>query len=67
MIYKVKKGEESYQVDDLVFFHKQPARFQAVINADRQGDTVEFDNATILLLDTGRVLVNLKPEDDEQI
>lgn len=60
MIYEVKKDEKIYEVDDLVFFDKQSKRFQKAFNELKQGDTSEFDNCTVLLLNTGRVIITEK-------
>ena len=73
MIYEVKKtilpedgdgqGETiTFEIDDLVFFKDQPAQIRRFLDGQpRVGENnVEFDNATVILLETGRVLSTLK-------
>lgn len=65
MIYDLKKGKKTYKIDDLVFLDDQPKDIKDIINDLRQDDIAEFDNARVILVNTGRVLVNEKLEDYE--
>lgn len=63
MIYKVKKDDQEFEIDDTVFFDQQPKDFKKAFNELKQGDTAGFDNATVILLDTGRVIVTIKEKE----
>jgi hypothetical protein len=58
MIYQLTTSDTTYEVDDTVFFDDQPKAFKAAFNELIQGDTAEFDNATVTLLQTGRVIIS---------
>jgi len=51
---------KEFEIDDTVFFNDQPHKVRDIIEEYRQGDTAVFDNATIYLVKTGRVLVTIK-------
>lgn len=92
MIYKVTKtlqpkieeGESeirivSLEIDDNVFFDKQPEEFRQLYDSDRimetkdedgnvtgtiQKDNVEFDNCFVEVFENGRVIITLKQGED---
>ncbi|GAB6007484.1 hypothetical protein [Dysgonomonas reticulitermitis] len=57
MIYEVTKGEQEFEVDDLVLFDKQPLSVQRIFNDERLGDTAVFDNCSMSLLTNGRIII----------
>lgn len=67
MIYEVKKDDVKFEIDDTVFFSNQTKKFQAAFNKNRQGNSCEFDNARIILLDSGRIIVTIKESEDGTI
>lgn len=79
MIYQVKKGEVALQIDDNVFFDKQPKVFRQLYDSARivetkdadgnvtdtmQTDNVEFDNCFVEVFENGRVIITLKQDED---
>jgi len=64
MIYEVTKDEKVFEVDDTVFFNDQEKVFQDAFNENRQGDNVEFDNAYVILLNSGRIIITIKENKD---
>jgi hypothetical protein len=62
MIYKVKKEEQEFEVDDTVLFDEQPKGFRNAYLSVKKGDIAEFDNCNILVLYTRRVIITLKEE-----
>ena len=80
MIYQVKKGDQTLQIDDNIFFDKQPKEFRQLYDnarivetKDEDGnvtgttlsDNVEFDNCYVEVYDNGRVIITLKQDEDE--
>lgn len=57
MIYTVQKDNQTFEIDDNVFFNDQPKAFRDAFAAVRQGDTADFDNAKIMLLISGRIVI----------
>lgn len=79
MIYQVKKGEVALQIDDNIFFDKQPKEFRQLYDSarieetkDEDGnvtgttlsDNVEFDNCFVEVFENGRVIITLKQDED---
>ncbi|MDR1717436.1 MAG: hypothetical protein LBS20_16505 [Prevotella sp.] len=79
MIYEVKKGTETLQIDDNVFFNKQPKEFRQLYDNARivktkgeddnvtgtaQTNNAEFDNCFIEVFENGRVIITLKQDED---
>jgi len=79
MIYEVKKGTETLQIDDNVFFNKQPKEFRQLYDNARivktkdeddnvtgttQTNNAEFDNCYIEIYENGRVIITIKQEED---
>lgn len=71
MIFEVKKGDKTYNVDDLKLFHQQTKAFQKAFNQAEKSDALDltiahFDNAdAILYTNSSRVLITLKEIEDE--
>lgn len=80
MIYEVIKDNITLQIDDNVFFDKQPKEFRQMYEAartigyvDDNGDVIvtaiadnaEFDNCFVEVYDNGRVIITLKQDADE--
>lgn len=80
MIYEVKKDTETLQIDDNVFFDKQPKEFRQLYDNARivetrdddgnvigttQTNNVEFDNCHVEIYENGRVIITLKQDEDE--
>lgn len=79
MIYQVKKDSQTLEIDDNVFFDKQPKGFRQMYEAARiveskdedgnvtgtmQTDNVEFDNCHVEVFENGRVIITLKQGED---
>jgi hypothetical protein len=80
MIYQVKKGDTTLQIDDNILFGKQPEQFRKMYEAARiiehkdadgnvtgttQTDYAGFDNCYVEVYENGRVIITLKQDDDE--
>lgn len=80
MIYEVKKDDVTLEVDDNVFFDRQPKEFRQLYESARivetkdddgnvigttQTDNVEFDNCYVEIYENGRVIITLKQDEDE--
>lgn len=79
MKYEVKKGDITLEIDDNVFFDKQPKEFRQMYESARivetkdddgnvtgtiQTDNVEFDNCFVEVYENGRVIITLKQDED---
>jgi len=79
MIYQVTKGGTTLQIDDNIFFDKQPKEFRQLYDNARmveikdadgnvtdtiQTNNVEFDNCYIEVFENGRVIITLKQGED---
>lgn len=60
MIYEVKKGDITLQIDDNVFFDKQPKEFKNILESTMEGGIAAFDNCSVTLLENGRIIITLK-------
>ena len=60
MIFEIKKGEITYQVDDLILFENQPKDFKAAYWENIYNGAAEFDNASVVVFETGRVIITEK-------
>ncbi|MFR0676064.1 hypothetical protein [Dysgonomonas mossii] len=68
MIYEVKKDDVTFEVDDNLLFDSQSQRFKKVYEELVTYNTqAEFDNCSVLVLGTGRVIITKKTEDDGQV
>jgi hypothetical protein len=67
MKYKVKKDDVTFDIDDTVLLADQPEDFRKVFNESRQGDTAEFDNARVTLINSGRIIITLKENEDGEV
>ena len=80
MIYEVKKDDVTLEVDDNVFFDRQPKEFRQLYEIARivetkdddgnvigttQTNNVEFDNCYVEIYENGRVIITLKQDEDE--
>lgn len=80
MIYEVKKDDVTLEVDDNVFFDRQPKEFRQLYESARivetkdddgnvigttQTNNVEFDNCYVEIYENGRVIITLKQDEDE--
>lgn len=65
MIYKVKKEDNEFEIEDTVLFKSQPTTFCELFNQLAQDNIAEFDNCNAYLVETGRVLITYKEERDE--
>lgn len=80
MIYEVKKDEVTLEVDDNVFFDRQPKEFRKLYESARitdikdgdgnvisriPSDNVELDNCYVEVYENGRVIITLKQDEDE--
>ncbi|MBD8388209.1 hypothetical protein [Dysgonomonas sp. BGC7] len=65
MIYEVKKDDIVLEIDDMVFFDKQPNEFRNMLNRLLVDNIAEFDNCLVILLETGRVIITEKEENNE--
>jgi hypothetical protein len=63
MTYELTINEETFEIDDNDFFDSQPKGFRKAFDELRQGDTAEFDNASVTVIGTGRVVVAVKSEE----
>lgn len=79
MKYEVKKGDITLNIDDNVFFDKQPKVFRQLYDSARivetkdadgnvtgtiQTDNIEFDNCFVEVFENGRVIITLKQGED---
>ncbi|SBW07230.1 hypothetical protein [uncultured Dysgonomonas sp.] len=79
MIYEVKKDEVTLEIDDNVFFDKQPKEFRKLYENGRitdikdedgnvistiPSDNVEFDNCYVEVYDNGSIIITLKHDED---
>lgn len=60
MTYTIQKDDQTFEVDDMVFFDDQPEAFRNAFEELRQGDMAEFDNYYSILLETGRIIITNK-------
>lgn len=67
MRYEVKKGNIVLHVDDNVFFEDQPRVFRELFSQMRGGNSADFDNCNIMILDNGRVVITEKLEEDGEV
>lgn len=65
MIYEVKKDDIVLEIDDMVFFDKQPNEFRNMLNRLLVDNIAEFDNCLVILLETGRVIITEKEKNNE--
>ncbi len=65
MIYEVKKDDIVLEIDDMVFFDKQPNEFRNMLNRLLVDNIAEFDNCLVILLETGRAIITEKEENNE--
>ena len=56
------------EIDDLVFFDKQPRKFQNLYNELQVGGIADFDNCSVLVIHEtgGRVIITPKMIEDEE-
>ncbi|MDH6355479.1 hypothetical protein M2132_001822 [Dysgonomonas sp. PH5-45] len=64
MKYEIKHNENTYQVDDLLMLTEQTKEFQRFVSeAEKQpfdgGCIINAENATLMIYNTGRILVTL--------
>lgn len=64
MIYKVIKDNKTFEIEDTVFFDRQPQEFRELFNKSKLGDMAEFDNCYVLVLNTNRVIISEKEVSD---
>lgn len=64
MIYNVIKDNITFEIDDEVFFNNQPKEFRVLYDELKKGNTVEFDNCTVTVFDTGRVIITEREVQD---
>ncbi len=67
MIYTIQKEEQEFVVDDNILFDKQPKKIIDLFNETKDGDTASFDNCTVLVLHTGRIIITKRLEEDGTI
>lgn len=82
MIYQVTKDNQTLEIDDNVFFDKQPAAFRQMYESARivemkdekgnvittmQNDNAEFDNCHVQVYGNGRVIITFKEYKDATI
>ncbi|GAB6120998.1 hypothetical protein [Dysgonomonas termitidis] len=82
MIYQVTKDNQTLEIDDNVFFDKQPKEFRQMYQTVRiietkdvkgnvittmQTNNAEFDNCFVEVFENGRVIVTLKQDKDATI
>lgn len=60
MIYEIEKGEEVFEIDDLILFQNQPEKFKTMFDTYSYCQEVIADNAIISVTGGGRVLISLK-------
>lgn len=65
MIYTVQKDNQVFEIDDNIFFDKQPKGFRDIYLSAKQGDVVEMDNCYVIVLKTGRIMITIKEENNE--
>lgn len=65
MIYEVKKDDLIFEVDDNLLFDHQTRSFRQLYDELKENQRVDFDNCNVLVLDTGRVIITEKTEDNE--
>ncbi|MBF0649171.1 hypothetical protein IR083_10095 [Dysgonomonas sp. GY75] len=80
MIYQVKKSDIILEIDDNIFFDKQPKEFRQLYDNARivetkdekgnvtgttQTNNAEFDNCYVEVYENGRVIITLKQDEDE--
>jgi hypothetical protein len=64
MIYEVRKDDITVEIDDNILFDNQPKKFKNLFSELKDDDIADFDNCTILVLKTGRVIITIKLEED---
>lgn len=67
MIYEVKKDSITLDIDDNVFFDRQPAKFRELFAKLKENDSARFDNCDVLVLNNGRVIITEKMDDNGEI
>lgn len=67
MIYTIQKEEQEFEVDDNILFDKQPRKNTDLFNEIKDRDTADFDNCTVLVLHTGRIIITLKSDENGTI
>lgn len=55
-------GDTQFPIEDTKFFHHQSKSFREAFDKLREGDIAEFDNCTVTLISTGRVIITMKEE-----
>lgn len=60
MIYKITKDKMTYNIDDLILYSGQSKEFRDLFSEIAVADMAEFDNANVLVFETGRVIVTEK-------
>lgn len=58
MIYKIINNDKVLDIDDTLLFYQQPFDFKNQFEKRSKNNMAEFDNCIILLLDSGRIIVN---------
>ncbi|WP_165025672.1 MULTISPECIES: hypothetical protein [unclassified Dysgonomonas] len=66
MIYTINKDQDTFEIDDNVFFRNQSPKFQKVFSENQRTYNVAlFDNCEVMVLSTDKIVVNDKIEDYE--
>lgn len=60
MRYNLKFGESTYTINDNLLFDEQDKLFKQKFSEIVDYDTATFDNAKVLLLHTGRIVITDK-------
>lgn len=64
MIYEVKKDDATYRVDDNVLFDRQPKNIRELIYSQLKDNDADFDNCSIIVMPTRRIVITEKLEED---
>lgn len=67
MIYKLilKAKDFSSEIDDTVEYDQQPKMFRTLFAEQQENNEAEFDNAKVVLFDSGRVIITQKEINNE--
>lgn len=65
MIYEVIKDENTFEIDDNVFFDNQKESFRTAFVQSAQNNVSEFGNCSVLVFDNGKIVITPKIEDNE--
>lgn len=66
MIFQVKKDDKTIKIEDTIFFRHQKKNIQAFLNEHMQNNLANFDNCTVQLLSTGRIIITEKEVHDAE-